>query len=137
MNCFTITIALIKSCFLIVQDQGWYIAEPVTNCETTCQNVGLTCTVEGMMAYNGDVDTSEKVISLIGSLGKSVTATSCSLFYTTATDSPLLSKKGDFCHLSSPNKTAGDFSCLARPGNHAEKQRLCYCHKGNNQTKYS
>merc|ERR1711862_743104 len=46
-------------------DPGWFIAKPLKSCDTACQEVGLICTVEKMRAHNQDVDTSEKLLSLI------------------------------------------------------------------------
>jgi len=115
--------------------EGWYIGDPEANCDATCQKNGLVCTENVMKAHNGEVDSPEKVLSLIKSLGEEFTATSCwgDQGYP---DTPLFTKQSNngygkpFCLSSSPNK---DVSCSFNPGGDNDnegKQRLCYCNKG-------
>merc|ERR1711862_672675 len=112
-----------------VPDPGWFIAKPLKSCDTACQEVGLICTVEKMRADNQDVDTSEKLLSLIKSLGEEVNATNCNyLYYGSFSDTPLFSKKDNFCIASAQNKDSFSCSVSAKNPPSQEKQRLCYCH---------
>merc|ERR1712029_1209385 len=98
-----------------IPDEGWYIADPEVSCDTACQKNNMLCTVDGMKAHNGDVDSPEKVLSLIKSLGEEFNEPTCHNNY-----------RRPFCFSSNPRKV--QFSCSARPMNEG-KQRLCYCKK--------
>merc|ERR1712029_1093375 len=116
-------------------DDGWFIAEPAENCNDACQKRGLVCTVEEMNSHNDDVDSSEELLTLIGSLGEEINTTSCSGAYGNTEDVPNFSKTHNFCLHSSSNKDVFSCSVNAPPASQA-KQRLCYCHTAENVAEY-
>jgi len=115
-----------------IPDEGWYIADPEVSCDTACQKNNMLCTVDGMKAHNGDVDSPEKVLSLIKSLGEEFNEPTCHNDHGHYPVVPVFTKQTDnnyrraFCFSSNPRKV--QFSCSARPMNEG-KQRLCYCKK--------
>merc|ERR1712029_589356 len=116
-----------------IPDEGWYIADPEVSCDTACQKNNMLCTVDGMKAHNGDVDSPEKVLSLIKSLGEEFNEPTCHNDHGHYPVVPVFTKQSDnnyrrpFCFSTDPRKV--QFSCSAKDDNEG-KQRLCYCNKG-------
>ena len=107
---------------------GWYIGEVRASCDTSCQNLGLICTEDGLKSHNHEVDSPEKVLELVKSLNGGITTTSCPGYYGQSADTPTISAKKNICYSSAANKLS--FSCSAKHDNFEDKQRLCYCHPG-------
>ena len=110
---------------------GWYIGAIHANCDTTCQSHNLKCTEAELLKHNSDVDSSEKLMSLIRRLYGDVSFSSCQGNYGTAADVPVFttSHSYHFCLHSSSGRSLSTFDCKRSTAeNHQSKQRLCYCH---------
>ena len=108
----------------------WFLGEPLENCDTVCERNGLKCTDDQFALHNDDVDTSEEVLKIIEELGGETSAKSCK-----KGDFPAVPvfNKDSFCMYSDAARKskASEFDCgrVAGPPK-ANKQRICYCHKG-------
>jgi len=114
-------------------DHGWIIADLNQNCHEACQKHNLQCTDDELRAHNEDVNTSDKVIKLIKSLGQQITMTECKIgfgikavpLFSTRTNNGY---KQQFCYAASTYKKT--FSCSSVPAPAKEnRQRLCWCHE--------
>merc|ERR1711990_89434 len=83
---------------------GWFIANVGDNCNDACQKIGLECTGNELKAHNTEVDSSEKLLALLKSLGQEIGVTSCFGTYGRNTDVPLFSKAKKICLHSSSDK---------------------------------
>ena len=82
-----------------------------------------------MQSHNSEVDSSDKVLTLIKQLGGLTAASSCSGAYGTESDVPVFS--ADFCLFSSASRLPDTFDCsrITSPESQ-QKRRLCYCQSG-------
>ena len=97
------------------------------SCDTVCSKNGLSCTETEFANHNHEVDSSQKVITLIKTLGGETLAKSCvSRDYPTV---PLFNKESE-CMYSEKGGRSKPFDCATVAGPpDAMKQRLCFCHK--------
>ena len=110
-----------RKCSLILD--GWFLGEKSETCTDACGKNSLSCSEENLLAYNSDVDSSDKVIALVQSLGGSISNPPCKNDgYSSNNDVPNV---GNHCYYSNPNRQLSTFSCSRDPG--PDKQRLCYC----------
>ena len=58
------------------------------NCDDACNALNLQCSEQEFFRNNGDVDSSTEVLSLIQTLGGTLSATSCSGDYEIEADVP-------------------------------------------------
>jgi len=106
---------------------GWYDGGERMSCDEGCNALGLVCTEEQLLAHNGDVDTTDKVLQKIAEVGGKTNIGVCDPQWGEADDVPNWSAGG--CHESSPSRAISTFNCAATPrGGLIPKHRLCYCH---------
>ena len=102
---------------------SWFSGETGENCDTTCEDVGMVCTMQQLHAHNRDVNSSAK-ISAMALLAGSTTASSCRATHLSAKDVPNWSP--GMCYVSGSARARSTFSCDTKPANF--RHRLCYCH---------
>ena len=108
---------------------NWYLADINQNCHDACQAANRECSEEQLYLHNIDVDTSEEVLTLVQTLGGTISATSCSGQYGTALEVPLYSTSNGFCLFSNEARQLSSFDCKMVPIPFSEKKRrLCWCH---------
>ena len=137
------------ACYLLILYfvDGWYISKAGQNCDDACSSYGLECSAEQLEAHNEDVDSSEKVLSLLKeTLGISTSATSCKSKTVNEgskkhTAIPVFgsNKKGDFCLFSDDSlRPLTTFNCTRISYPLKEKrQRICWCYAPGNITNIS
>jgi len=106
---------------------GWYASGEVTGCDAACGAKGLVCTENGLFNHNSDVDTTEKVLTLINQLGESTGDTDCSDEWGDNPDVPQW--RPTHCNRATVNRALDTFDCTAAPKADPGRQRLCYCHE--------
>ena len=108
---------------------GWYLAAVNENCIDACESLRLECSEEEFYQHNAEVDSSVEVLNIIKELGGTISTTSCSGEYGTASDVPVYSSSQNYCLFSNSSRSASTFNCtsLPNPENH-NKQRICWCH---------
>jgi hypothetical protein len=104
--------------------EGWYDSGEKEGCVQVCENCGLQCTEEQLMAHNADVDTDVEVRAIVTALGGTTAATNCNPMYGTAL--PVPNWNADACYQSQTDRNISTYSCAAVPG--PGKHRMCYCH---------
>ena len=103
---------------------GWYLGETSETCNDVCDKNSLSCSEDQLLAYNSDVDSSDKVIAIVQSLGGSISNPPCKDDgYGANDDVPNIN--GPTCYYSRGSRGLSTFSCSRNPG--PDKQRLCYC----------
>mmetsp|Transcript_90960 Transcript_90960/g.160415 ORF Transcript_90960/g.160415 Transcript_90960/m.160415 type:complete len:427 (-) Transcript_90960:379-1659(-) len=105
---------------------GWYLAGVDENCTTGCAAVGLQCFESQQKANNGDVDTSAKLMTLMGQVGGNTNAWVCLDAHGNNPDVPSFGPS--YCLYSNTSRESSTFDCDQVPIPASEnKQRLCYC----------
>lgn len=104
--------------------EGWYDSGEKDSCVPVCENCGLVCSEEQLMAHNAEVDTDEEVLAMITTLKGTTAAQFCNPHY--GTEAPVPNWNAEACFLSDKDRNISTYSCNAVPT--PGKHRMCYCH---------
>lgn len=112
---------------------GWYDGGEDQSCDAGCAALNLRCSERAFDSENDDVAGSDKVLSLIKSVGGLISADSCSDEFGASPDVPLWSKS--FCFHSKASRGMSSFDCSTVPMPLGEgKHRLCFCEEDSDRT---
>ena len=110
---------------------GWYFADVNQNCDDACAAINMECSEQALYDHNADVDSSAELLSLIQSLGGTISAGSCGGAYGTGQDVPNYSASDNFCLYSDSSRQLSTFNCAISPTPTSQnKRRLCWCTDG-------
>lgn len=129
---FSLLFSLLSTSIAMSVD-GWYPSQWGQDCTQACQYRGLVCTEQGLEDHNSDVDSSEKLLKLIGALpiGNYSNFAPCKLVKNKA--APTFRLLGDVtCGYAPSDRRSDSYSC-GNPGPklffEERMSRMCYCHK--------
>ena len=121
---------------------NWFLAAPHESCEEACYNNGLVCSDDQLRLHDSDVDTSTKLIHVLGDIDVWVGTKPC-LDSNEAgpdfqdEDFPLINTGLDWkCYFSRPDRPFNKYNCMRQPtrtSTNNNKRRLCYCVKQNGE----
>ena len=107
---------------------GWFLGDLGKTCNEVCGLHSFACTEDNLHSHNSDVDSSDKVLNLVQSLGGSISNPPClNDIYGSNGDVPNIGGDHQSCYYSDANRDLSTFDCSRAPD--SNKQRLCYCHK--------
>ncbi|CAK0901714.1 unnamed protein product, partial [Prorocentrum cordatum] len=112
-----------------VSEDGWYDGGAGQSCDEGCASVGLICTEEALEAHSGDVDSSDKVLDMIGHVRGTVSTAECAEAAWQAV--PFFDPEADpkhQCYYAPADRGSTTYSCSRRPTSNGKRRRLCYCH---------
>ena len=113
--------------YTIAFQGGWHLALADTNCIDACTIHSLKCSEEEFHRRNVDIDSSDEVLSIIGKLGGTTSASSCSGAYGLNPSVP--NYIPTHCYNSGSTRSLSSFDCGENPyPKNQNKRRICWCH---------
>ena len=98
---------------------NWYLGETDANCKDTCASHSLECSEKAFYKKNGDVDSSDELLSVITKLGGNIPTKAC----TKGSKGFVPLSATWSCAYSDSSRSQSTFDCEASPTSGANNKK--------------